>query len=168
MPPPHLPAELLDHTVDHLHDTRFALKSCCLVSKSWVPRTRKHLFAKVTFKTTACLQSWKTIFPDPSTSPARHTKDLVVWCPELVSAADAEERGWIRAFSQVVHLGLDLDWPRTSLLPFHALSLALKSLHLDFSCFLIQRVLNLIHSFPLLEDLSLIEWGDDPIEDFNG
>ena len=77
-----------------------------------------------------------------------YTKDLVVWCPELVIAADAEERGWIRAFSQVAHLGLDFDWQRTSLLPFHGLSLALKSLHLDYSCVLIPRVLNLIHSFP--------------------
>ena len=168
MPPPHLPVELLDHTVDHLHDARFALKSSCLVSKSWVPRARKHLFAKVTFKTAARLQSWKTTFPDPSTSPARYTKDLVVWCPELVTAADAEERGLIRAFSQVAHLGLDFDWQGTSLLPFHGLSLALKSLHLDFSCVLIPRVLNLIHSFPLLEALSLIVWGNDPIEDFNG
>ena len=118
MPPPHLPAELLDHTVDHLHDARFALKNCCLVSKSWVPRSRKHLFANVTFKTAARLQSWKTTFPDPSTSPACYTKDLVVWCPQLVTAADAEERGWIRTFSQVVHLGLDFDWSKTSLLPF--------------------------------------------------
>ena len=93
----------------------------------------------------------------------------MVWCSELVTAADAEERGWIRAFfSQVAHLGLDFDWSKTSLLPFHGLSFALKSLHLDFSCVLIPRVLNLIHSFPLLEDLSLIVWGDDPIEDFNG
>ena len=43
MPPPDLPGELLDHTVDHLYDARVTLKSCCLVSKSWVPRTRKHL-----------------------------------------------------------------------------------------------------------------------------
>ena len=168
MPLPYLPAELLDHTVDHLHDARVAPKSCCLTSKSWVPRTRKHLFAKVTFKTAARLQSWKTSFPDPPSSPARYTKDLVVWCPELVTAADAEERGWIRAFSQVVHLDLDFDWSKTSLLPFHGLSLTLKSLHLDFGCVLIPRVLNLIHSFPLFEDLSLIVWGDDPIEDFNG
>ena len=92
----------------------------------------------------------------------------MVWWPELVTAADAEERGWIQAFSQVAHLGLDFDRQRTSLLPFHALSLTLKSLHLGFSCVLIPRVLNLIHSFPLLEALSLIVWGDDPIEDFNG
>ena len=67
-----------------------------------------------------------------------------------------------------MHFDLDFDWPRTSLLPFHALSLELKSLHLDFGCVLIPRVLNLIHSLPLLEALSLIMWGNDPIEDFNG
>ena len=95
MPPPHLPTELLDHIVDHLHDASDVLKSCCLVSKSWDPRTRTHLFAKVTFNTGQHLQSWKTTFPDPSTSPARYTKDLVVWCIGTVSVlvADAEERG---------------------------------------------------------------------------
>ena len=35
----HLPAETLDHIVDHLHDTKDALRNCCLGSKSWVPRT---------------------------------------------------------------------------------------------------------------------------------
>ena len=75
---------------------------------------------------------------------------------------------WIRAFSQVVNLSLDFNRPTISPLPFHVLSLALKSLHLDFGCFLLARVLNPIHSFPLLEDLSLIVWGDEPIEDFNG
>jgi hypothetical protein len=38
-----LPAEMLDHVVDHLYDTEDALRNCCLVSKSWIPRTRKHL-----------------------------------------------------------------------------------------------------------------------------
>jgi hypothetical protein len=167
MPPPHLPAELLDHTVDHLHDARIALKSCCLVSKSWVPRTRKHLFAEVEFNSQN-LQSWKTTFPDPFISPACYTKDLVVRCPGMISTTDAEERGWFRAFSHVVHLELSLHLPIISLLPFHGFSLSLKSLHVEFRCLLLPRVLNLVHSSSLLEDLSLIVWGDDPIEDFVG
>ena len=119
MPPPYLPAELLDPIIDYLRDTRDALKSCCLVSISCVPRTQMHLFAKVTFKTSERLQSWKTTFPDPSTSPARHTEYLSVYCPEAVTTADAEGRGWIPTFSHVVHLGLDLYMAEISLLPFH-------------------------------------------------
>ncbi|KAF9645264.1 hypothetical protein BDM02DRAFT_3073690, partial [Thelephora ganbajun] len=45
----HLPPEILDYIVDLLHDEPETLKQCCLVSKSWVSRTRKHLFANVEF-----------------------------------------------------------------------------------------------------------------------
>ena len=46
---PHLPPELLDLIVDLLHDTGDALESCCPVFKSWIPRTRKHLFSHIEF-----------------------------------------------------------------------------------------------------------------------
>ncbi|KAF9644347.1 hypothetical protein BDM02DRAFT_3103092, partial [Thelephora ganbajun] len=46
---PYLPPETLDYIVDFLHDNRETLEQCCLVSKSWVPRARKHLFADIKF-----------------------------------------------------------------------------------------------------------------------
>ncbi|KAF9642961.1 hypothetical protein BDM02DRAFT_3104213, partial [Thelephora ganbajun] len=46
---PHLPPEILDYIVDFLYNEPETLKQCCLVSKSWVPRTRKHLFADINF-----------------------------------------------------------------------------------------------------------------------
>ena len=99
---PPFPAELLDHIIDDLHDARDVLKSCCLVSTSWVPRTRRYLFADVTFHDAKDLRSWKNTFPDPSASPACYTDHLAIFCPEEVTPADAEERGWITAFSRVV------------------------------------------------------------------
>ncbi|KAF9643160.1 hypothetical protein BDM02DRAFT_3081141, partial [Thelephora ganbajun] len=45
----HLPPEILDYIIDLLHDKPETLKQCCLVSKSWVSRTRKHLFADIEF-----------------------------------------------------------------------------------------------------------------------
>jgi hypothetical protein len=71
---PHLPAEILDHVVAHLYDMRDALKSCCLVSKSWIPRVQKHLFTDVMFYTIKSLQTWKEMFPDPSISPGCYVK----------------------------------------------------------------------------------------------
>ena len=96
MPHPRFPVELLDYIVDHLHDVRDALESCCLVSTSWIPRTRRHLFAKVAFRSENDLQSWKNVFPEPSTSPACYTDHLVICCPEGVTPADAEARRSIR------------------------------------------------------------------------
>ena len=167
MPPPRLPAELLDCIVDHLYDTRDTLKSCCLVSKSWIHRTRNHLFADVVFRTVGDLQAWKNAFPDPSTSPAHYTTTLSMQCPWVVTAADAEERGWIPAFSHVVHFHMNFGLPETSLLPFHGFSPALKSLRVEYGSFPFSRIINLIHSFPLLEDLSLFTWGGNPIEDID-
>jgi hypothetical protein len=158
MPNPHLPAETLDHIVDHLHDTEDALRNACLASKSWIPRTRKHLFAGVRFPTEERLQSWKETFPDPSTSPAHYAKTLYVGCPDVITAADAEAGSWIGGFSRVVHLELGRRglwaWD-ASFVPFHGFSLAIKSLRMTFIVPPYSRIFNLILSFPLLEDLAV-------------
>jgi hypothetical protein len=159
MPNSRLPAEILDHIVDHLHDTRYTLRNCCLVSKSWIPRTRRHLFADIKFHLTEDLQLWKKAFPDPSTSPARYAKALLVRCPEAVAAADAEAGGWVTAFSRVVHLEVD-SWLLEStgsapFAPFHRLSPVVNSLSVVLYTLESPQIFNLILSFPLLEDLTM-------------
>ena len=162
MPDLRLPQELLDHVLDLLcHDKR-VLNNCCLVSKSWIPRTRKHLFAHIRFETEADLESWKNTFPDPSTSPARHTKTLRVGCSHLVTAEDADVGGWIRGFSAVVDLEVGgqkkhLDGSEISLVPLYGFSPVIKSLHADFVAIPSSQLFDLILSFPLLEDLSVID-----------
>ena len=159
---PRLPAELLDHVVDFLYGSRNSLESCCLVSKSWIPRARKHLFADLVF-TAKGLQRWKTTFPNPSTSPARYIKDLLITCPLEVVAADGKEGGWITAFTRVVRFELDafevdVDQPGSYLTPFHGFSPALKSLHLTFYSVPSPQVFDLICSFPLLDDLTVASY----------
>ena len=46
---PSLPPEIHNLIIDHLYDEPNTLNACCLVSKSWIQRTRKHLFAVVKF-----------------------------------------------------------------------------------------------------------------------
>ena len=155
-----LPAELLDHIIDLLHDSKNALENCCLVSKSWVPRARKHLFADIEFSPTKSLKSWKAMFPNPSTSPACYAKALLVKYPLAVGAPDAEEWGWISTFTCIEHFEadtfrMDADLPPISLVPFYGLPPCLKSLHLSFRVVPSSQVFGLIYSFPLLEDLSL-------------
>ena len=159
MSDPQLPAEMLNHVVDHLRDTKNALGNCCLISKSWIPRTRKHLFADIEFQTEIHLGSWKKTFPDPSNSPACYTKTLSVGCPQVVTSADAEVGGWIRGFSSVVHLVVRSQTPFAhrsfSLVPFHGLSSVLKSLRMVVPALPSSRIINLTLSFPLLEDLTV-------------
>ena len=170
MSDPHLPAEVLDHVVDHLHDNPETLKQCCLVSKSWITRTRTHLFADIGFPVPKSLRRWKETFPDPSSSPAHYAKTLHARCPELLTTADAEVGGLIREFSRVVHLEVGNSFvdPAYFVL-FHGFSPVLKSLHVTVSVPSSLRIFNLILSFPLLEDLVVfvpIPWDDnDPEED---
>ena len=159
MSDPYFPAEMLDHIVDHLHDAKDVLKNCSLVSKSWIPRTRWHLFANISFPTTRSVQSWKNIFPDPANSPARYAKTLY-FGSNVVAAADAEVGGWIRGFSSVVHLALFIRRSflsgSSSLVPFHGFSPAMKSLRMILVIFPSPQIFNLVLSFPLLEDLAVI------------
>jgi hypothetical protein len=159
MPNPPLPVEILDYVVNYLHDTEDALGDCCLVSKSWIPRARKHLFANIAFPTVESLQSWKKKFPDPSTSPARYAKTLFIDC----AAPSAEAGSWIRGFSRIVRLEvgtyLDLDEPVISLVPFHGLSPVLKSLRVTAPALPPSCIFDLFLSFPLLEDLAVTTHG---------
>ena len=162
MSSPRLPAELLDYIVNFLHDTQDALRCCSLVSKSWLPRTRRHLFAEIKFKTGDDLESWITMFPDPSTSPAHYARSLVISCPDEFETADAEEGGWITTFFRVTHLEVRINvttihGSAISLLPLHGLSPATKSLSIVFSVVSSSQIFDFICSFPLLEDLSVID-----------
>ena len=149
-----LPPEILDLVVAHLHTELTTLKACCVVSKSWIHRTRIHLFAHIKFDTSNCdIERWKKAFPDSSSSPAHHTRHLLIRGLSAVTAADAG--GWIRAFHNLVHLQLEGvgGGEGVSLIPFYGLSPTLRSLNLIYTS---PGVLDLICSFPLLEDLGLV------------
>jgi len=102
-----LPPEILDLIVDQLHGEPTALKTCCVVSESWVPRARKHLFARIEFHAWICpVERWKEAFPDPSNTPAHHTRTLSIYGDPVITAADVGVGGWIRTFHNFVHLRL--------------------------------------------------------------
>ena len=51
--PSHLPQELVDHIIDHLHDDPLALRNCARVCRGWLPTSRLHFFAKISLKATS-------------------------------------------------------------------------------------------------------------------
>ncbi|KAF9789269.1 hypothetical protein BJ322DRAFT_977721, partial [Thelephora terrestris] len=53
-----LPPEILDRVIDFLHDDLDALKQCSLVTRSFVPRTRTHLFVHINFESDDDLDAW--------------------------------------------------------------------------------------------------------------
>jgi len=169
MPNARLPQEILEYIVDLIYDKPETLKRCCLVSKSWVPRTRKHLFASIRFRSAGDPESWKKTFPDVGNSPACHAHTLFVGCPRAIVAADAGEGGWMQPFSGITRLEVDdgnlYISSRVSLNQFHRFSSTLKSLRVCYILLPHPQFLDLICSFPLLEDLSLRGHDDSLDED---
>ena len=130
---PSLPPEIIDLIVGHLYYKRTTLKACCLVSKSWVPRARRHLFARVDFWLPQSIRSWVKAFPDPSNSPAHHTRTLRIDASVIIPMANSNTRPLVRSFHLVTALSVR-GWRRKG-----------GS----------SEVVHLICSFPLLKDLWL-------------
>ena len=101
---PHLPQEIIDYIVDLLQDERKTLKQCCLVSKSWLPRTRKYIFRKIRFKSPADPTIWTRMFPDPTNSPGHLADSLHVACVEAIVDTIVKSCDWVWSFSNVVRL----------------------------------------------------------------
>ena len=165
---PSLPPEILDSIVDHLYGQPSELKACCLVSKSWVPRARRNLFAQIEFTSGQYpIRSWMNAFPDPSSSPGHHTRSLHLFDLNTIIAASLVAPTWVRHFCHVEKLhvaNIALDDPTpVSLVQLYGLSPTLKYLILFNVSAPISEVLNLICSFPLLEELRfnhVTTWSD--------
>jgi len=152
-----LPPEILGLVIDQLYDEPTTLRACCLVSKSWIPQTRRYLFAHVDFGVSVhTFESWMRVFLDPSNTPAHHTRSLTIRNLPTSVPTGTDVGGWIRAFSNVVHFHFDPSVGAGhdfSLTPFLGFSPAIRSLRMTSTTF---EVFDLVCSFPHLEDLALI------------
>ena len=102
-------------------------------------------------------------FPDPSNSPAHHTRRLSIRSLPYVVAAATAAHTWIRAFHNIITLVVDtVGWDdiRASLAPLHAISPTLKSLWLSYNSIAPSEVFDFICSFPSLWDLALMSIGE--------
>ena len=151
------PPEILDHIIDQLPGELTALKACCLVSKSWIQRARKHLFADLSFGSLASdLELWKKTFPDPTNSPAHHTRTLFTGHLYLIRAPDT-----IFTFCNVERLDVVANNPWISLITLHGSFPILRSLRLTFGSHPDSEILDFICSFPLLENLTFVPFGHE-------
>jgi hypothetical protein len=76
MPAPYLAPEVIENIINNLSDEPGTLSKCSMVSKSWIPHARKHLFAKVRFTGNSDVWSWTLLYLNPLASPSRYTKTL--------------------------------------------------------------------------------------------
>ena len=159
-----LPPEVLDLVVGYFHDKPATLKACCLVSKSWIASARRYLFACVKFYSSSpSFESWMKAFPDPSNSPTCYTRSLGLSSSKVLTAAVSDAHPWVHSFHHIVRLVVATSREEDRHISFtrlHGLSPTLQSLQLIYSFAPPSEVINLVCSFPLLENLSLHSPGD--------
>jgi len=147
---PRIPQEIIDEILDHLaaDSDLTSLRSCVLVSKSWVPSCRRHLFHTVHF-TPATTSRWLKMFRVPEKSPAHYVKDL------RVSTGNSDRlflkyTPWFTRVERITLLG-DGGWtPTCWRLPQSITSLTMKT---DTSTLV--QVTNIMAQLPNLDSLSL-------------
>ena len=156
---PGIPQEIIDEILDHLaidSDSR-SLRSCALVSKSWVPSSRRHLFHTVTF-TPGAFPKWLKTFPVPGESPAHHVRDLIFspWGQSAVPPKKLLE--YIPWFTNVEKMSLSdvevqslLEAPSSWKLPQSVTSLTISTIIVDLS-----QIRDIMLQLPNLDNLSLL------------
>ena len=111
----------------------------------------------IKFTTESSLESWMRTFLDPSKSPTHHVRTLSIRGIEVFARVNADARTWLRSFTNVETLFANPTvWDTArgiTLAPLRGLSPTLKSLHHFHSSIPLPDILDLICSFPLLEDL---------------
>ena len=163
--PQHVPPETCDVIIDHLHDDPDALRACSLVSKSWINRSREHLFNEIEFQDRSQFLLWKTYFPDPSNSPAHHAKFLSFGRTTIKAYV-----GFLESFTNLTYLQVWVDDPggcepgpnvSYNLLP------TLTTLCVRFSAIKPSQLFALVGSFPSIKDLVVSgDWISDYGDNF--
>ena len=152
-PVPHLPPEIVDDIIELLHDDRKTLHRCCLVSKSWIPRARRHIFNEIKLNSLS-LKAWIKSFPDPEKSPAHYARSLVL-IGRGIQIEGTGESDWIQSFINVASFTVN-GIEDAKLKFFHNFSPAVKSLCVSGSA-PISNILALACSFPFLRDLKVLD-----------
>ena len=161
---PRVPQEIIDEILDHLAvdiqvDGGLAvryLRSCALVSKSWIPLSRRFLFHTILF-TSKNVDKWLSMFPVPEESPARHVKDLylVVGDRNSVPEQFLEYTPWFTNVERMALLGAGELQPWWRIPSSWRLPQSVTSLNIKASVVTLTLLQIIMGQLPNLDDLSL-------------
>jgi len=150
---PRLPQELLDEIMGHLADDYTSLRRCSTAARTFVPPCRRLLFCRVVFRPHNLL-TWKTTFPDPSTSPAAYTREIRI---HLMPDAPMKLAEYMPYFSNVRDLTLvggrceNYEWISS----IGRLPTSIHSLTMKFVSVTNTQVRGIMEQLPNLDDFSL-------------
>ena len=151
---PRIPQEIIDEILDCLTADLRSLRSCALVSKSWLPSCRRHLFHTIFF--TSETAKWFGALREPEESPARHVRDLRFSIRGYEGAPEKffEYIPWFTNVEKVTLLGhgsfqpLWIPW-------LWKLPRSVTSLTINTGVVTVAQIRDIIVQLPNLNDLSL-------------
>ena len=154
---PRIPQDIIDEILDHLGAVSdyWSLKSCALVSKSWVPSSRRHLFHTVLF-TMVGVRRWVKALPVPEESPARHVRDLRFSIGDYHGAPEefAEHILWFRNAETLTLLGRGVFQPLWRPSPWR-FPPSITSLAVRVDTVTLLQIRDIMEQLPNLDDLLL-------------
>ena len=154
---PTIPQEIIDEILDNLSadsDLR-SLQSCALVSKSWVPSCRRHLFHTILFTSTD-MAKWLETFLVPEESPAHQVRDLRFSIGKYDSPREKffEYAPWFTNVERITLLGYGCLQPLW-MSSFRWLSQSVNSLTIGADMIAIVQIQDIMARLPNLDNLSL-------------
>ena len=150
---PRLPQELLDEIIGHLADDFTSLRRCAIAATAFVPSCRRHLFRRIVFRPHN-IPTWKTTFPDPSTSPAAYTHEIRIHLAPDEPMRLAEYMPYFLNARDLTLIGGSCesgDWIQS----LGELPSSVRSLTMKFASITNSQVLEILEQLPNLDDLSL-------------
>ncbi|KAF9645493.1 hypothetical protein BDM02DRAFT_3120176 [Thelephora ganbajun] len=157
-----IPQELVDLIIDNLHTDKPALKTCSLVARAWVARSRYHLFHKVEILNHAQLDAWTRLFPYPGASiVADLVRRLYIDQPDMLEDVS---RFSLEQFRNLVHFSLgntsfrqatESGLRASAMDNIHLLPASLRGFHLGIKHIYTWHITSLCGHFQDLDDFSV-------------
>jgi hypothetical protein len=159
---PYLPQEIKDQVIDLLHEDDETLRSCALVSRSWLRQSRRHIFAEVRIGYHLLMKWCRNIAPGEDGLSSftrklevshRSPREFEVVMPHLGSFKRVESL----MISDYDCMDLDNE-PYLPIAPdkyYGHFGESLRSLHMLYPSESLGALLPLIYLFPHLESLTI-------------
>jgi len=156
-----LPQELIDGIIDRLSDDRQMLKTCSLVATTWLPRSRLHLFNKISLNNERAGRWCSAIRPGPD-GVARLVRTFTLqqapthlWLGTKYLDAISDHFSSFRHVENLSVTWLDLsDFKPGSLARHFAhFGSSLRSLHLSYVSANYSTLITFLQLFPCLGEL---------------
>ena len=158
------PCEIVAFAVDFILGNPEALTQHSPPPPQYTPYTTSQADEEVSFENPSDLCRWKRQFPSPDVTPAIGTRSL---CFHNVESTTDDDSKWIRSFIRLERLELSIKTHLSCLDPFKAISPHPKFLKIDWGELPLQKVFDLIFSFPSLEHLHILDAGCGKGEDID-